>query len=126
MDIPEVCVEYFPLSETDPVGSEQLDLRARIAIKIIESNSIIAAIPDGYDPVGRQKLRVPTGDEVAQQACDIASSLVELFEQNDWIRKKQKSVNELIREAGEHAGLRSKIEHETMFPRHTADSSKSE
>ena len=58
---------------------------ARLAIDIATRFALVAAIPDGEDSAGRQKLRLPAAQELAARSCDIADALVSEFEARDWL-----------------------------------------
>lgn len=58
---------------------------ARLAEQIATRFAIVAAMPDGEDSSGRQKLRMPTADELAQRSCDIAAALWKQFGDRDWL-----------------------------------------
>lgn len=54
----------------------------RLAEKLLDHFTIIAAVPDGEDTSGRSKLRLMTPREAVQRACDTA----ELFEKELRVR----------------------------------------
>lgn len=61
------------------------DLRARIALDIARHCSMVAAVEDGEDTTGRQKMRLLTPSEVANRAVDIANFMYERFETLEWL-----------------------------------------
>ena len=54
---------------------KQPDAIAGEAIRIIERWALVAALPDGEDSAGRQKLRMPTPEELVGRAFDIAEAM---------------------------------------------------
>lgn len=58
---------------------------ARLAASIAERFALVAAMPDGEDSAGRQKLRLPSAEECAARSCDLAESLWSEFVKRDWI-----------------------------------------
>lgn len=58
---------------------------ARIATEMASRLALVAAIPDGEDSAGRQKLRLPTAEEAATRACDLAAALWDEFSRRDWL-----------------------------------------
>ena len=63
----------------------QVDFRADLAKHIVERWALVAAIPDGEDSAGRQKLRLPDPLELAKRACDIAEETWTEFESRGWV-----------------------------------------
>ena len=61
------------------------NMRAEIAIRLVEHMAIVAAQEDGEDSAGRRALRLQSPDEVARRACEIANCLVNEFETRGWI-----------------------------------------
>lgn len=57
---------------------------ARIAMSMAERWGMVAAMPDGEDSAGRQKLRVLTPEELANKACATAAALWKEFGERDW------------------------------------------
>lgn len=64
---------------------EWFNLEAKIAIACAERWALVAAIPDGEDSSGRQKLRLPTPQELAERSAGIASALYEEFDTRGWM-----------------------------------------
>ena len=58
---------------------------ARLATDMAARFALVAALPDGEDSAGRQKLRMATPDELASRACGIAHSLWVEFENRGWL-----------------------------------------
>src|SRR5215207_3668850 len=50
---------------------KQLSMRARMAVALIEKWGMVAAIPDGEDSSGRQKLRMMKPKEMVERAVDV-------------------------------------------------------
>lgn len=61
-----------------------LDTRARMAISFVERWALVAAMEDGEDSAGRQKLRALTAQELAAKACDAVAALCVEFEARGW------------------------------------------
>ena len=57
----------------------------RLAASIAERFALVAAMPDGEDSAGRQKLRLPTAEECAARSCDLAASLWAEFDKRGWL-----------------------------------------
>ena len=55
------------------VDDEYLEMEAKLATLLIEKWGLVAAIPDGEDSAGRQKLKMQTPDELVQRAFAVAS-----------------------------------------------------
>lgn len=51
---------------------ETLEAEARIAMDFIVRWGMVAAMPDGEDSSGRQKLRLMTTDELIERAFDVS------------------------------------------------------
>ena len=64
---------------------EILNQEAASALAFAERWALIAAIPDGEDSAGRQKLRLPTPEELAARSCEIVAALRAEFEKREWI-----------------------------------------
>lgn len=66
---------------------ERTDLcaQAKLACALAERWGIVAAIEDGEDSAGRQKLRHMTPEELAQRACQCAANLFQRFSEIGWI-----------------------------------------
>ena len=58
---------------------------ARMAENIVTRWAQVAAVPDGEDSSGRQKMRLPTAEELAVRACDIAEAVWLEFQKRDWL-----------------------------------------
>lgn len=56
------------------------DQVACLAADIATRFALVAAMPDGEDSAGRQKLRLPTAEELAARSCDIAAALFDQFD----------------------------------------------
>jgi hypothetical protein len=73
------------------------DLRARLAMQIVDHMSMVAGAPDGEDSAGRHKLKLLPPADCAERACAIADEMVTQFERRDWLLKAP-SMEELERE----------------------------
>jgi len=65
--------------------TEHAQFEARIATEFAQHYGMIAAIQDGEDSAGRQKLRLLTPSEVAERSIDTARLLVEGFRKQGWM-----------------------------------------
>jgi hypothetical protein len=65
--------------------SKKISFRAAYAADLLLRASLVAAMPDGYDDAGRQKMRMMTPDEAALRACEIAQAAFDEFEKRGWI-----------------------------------------
>lgn len=61
-----------------------LDQVASIAKEMAERWGMVAALPDGEDTSGRQKLRIMTPEELVERACTVAELLWLDFEKRGW------------------------------------------
>ena len=64
---------------------QQPDLRAQLACQFAERWAMVAAVEDGEDSAGRQKLRRMTPGELADHACECVSALMEQFQVRGWL-----------------------------------------
>jgi len=71
--------------DTAPEFTVTLNQRAKLASELVGRWGMVAAIPDGEDKAGRQKLRMMTEEEMAQRACVTAQCLFQAFEDNQWL-----------------------------------------
>lgn len=60
------------------------DGKAQFAMSLIEKFGLCAAIPDGEDAAGRQKIRVLTPDELVEKACILADKAIEEIRKREW------------------------------------------
>lgn len=58
---------------------------AKMAVEMVNRWGLVAAIPDGEDSAGRQKLRLQTPEELATHACSAAAALWANFEKRGWL-----------------------------------------
>lgn len=65
--------------------TELLGLKGRIAIQFAERWGMVAAIPDGEDSAGRQKLRMASSEEVSSRACDMVAAMFDEFDKRGWV-----------------------------------------
>lgn len=68
--------------------------RARFASEFIARWGCVAAIPDGEDSSGRQKLRLPTPVELVDRAIETAETLNTRMIALGWLVEVPKPVNE--------------------------------
>jgi hypothetical protein len=61
------------------------DLRGEWAVKFVERWAMVAAVPDGEDSAGRQKLRQMKPAELAAHACECVEALFNQFEERHWL-----------------------------------------
>jgi hypothetical protein len=71
------------------------DERVGFAMSIIEKHALVAAVPDGEDSAGRQRLAMPTPHEIVDRACDIADEAFKMFEARGW-RQAMPNPDELM------------------------------
>lgn len=64
---------------------EHPELEAKIAVEFVTKWGMVAAIPDGEDSMGRQKLRLGTTDEMVSRATDCAAFLVSELRRLKWL-----------------------------------------
>jgi len=64
---------------------KQLDSRASLACQFAERWAMVAAMEDGEDSAGRQKVRRMTPGELADHACECVSALMEQFQVRGWL-----------------------------------------
>jgi hypothetical protein len=81
----QVVPTYRDATEIRISSAEMPDTLAKLASEIASRFALIAAIPEGEDSAGRQKLRLPTATELAARSCDIAAALWAEFEERDWL-----------------------------------------
>lgn len=75
----------YPRKEMTIAEAEVPMAVAKIAIEIVRAHAMVAAIPDGEDSAGRQKVRLPTAQELTARACDLAEAMWLEFEKRDWL-----------------------------------------
>jgi hypothetical protein len=62
------------------------DKRAQLAIRLLESWGMVAAIDTAdEDRAGRMKLRLLAPDEVVSRACEVAENAYEAFQDRGWL-----------------------------------------
>jgi hypothetical protein len=61
------------------------NLKAEVAMRLVEHFAIVAASEDGEDSAGRQAFKLQTPEQIVKRACDIASGLVDEFESRNWM-----------------------------------------
>ena len=62
-----------------------MSTEAEIAISLACRWGMVAAIPNGEDAQGRQKVRLLEPDEIVERACTTAAALMNEFQQRGWI-----------------------------------------
>ena len=61
------------------------NLKATLALSMVERWGPVAGMPDGEDSAGRQKLRIQNVDELVDRACSTADMLVNAFKTRNWL-----------------------------------------
>ena len=61
------------------------NLHAVFALNYIERWGAVAAIPDGEDSAGRQKLKMQSPQELVDRACETATIMVDEFTSRGWL-----------------------------------------
>ncbi len=64
---------------------EHPELEARIAIEFVTKWGMVAALPDGEDSSGRQKLRMHRPAEMVDRAIECAGLLAEVLRKRGWM-----------------------------------------
>jgi hypothetical protein len=59
--------------------------QARLASELMRHLAIVAAVPDGVDEAGRQKLRLMTEPEVVERATKIADLAWTEYRKRNWL-----------------------------------------
>ena len=59
--------------------------QARLASELMRHLAIVAAVPDGVDEAGRQKLRLMTEPEVVERATKIADLAWAEYRKRNWL-----------------------------------------
>ena len=72
-------------TEVSVASTVSVNAVGRLAATIAERFALVAAMPDGEDSAGRQKLRLPTAEECAVRSCDLAASLWAEFDRRGWL-----------------------------------------
>lgn len=67
-------------------GDQALHPEATLASAIIEKWALVAAVPDGEDSAGRQKSRLPTPEELANRAADLAAAAFATYQSRGWLQ----------------------------------------
>lgn len=87
-------------SEVTVCNKVAFTLVAQMAVDMVTRWGLVAALPEGEDSAGRQKIRSQEPTELAKAACDTAAALWKEFESRDWLvaipmpRKIEKPVEE--------------------------------
>ena len=63
----------------------QPNMKACLAIQIVERWGCVAGTPDGEDSAGRSIVRLQTVDELIERACSTADLLIEELNRRDWL-----------------------------------------
>lgn len=61
------------------------NMKAEVAMRLVEHFAIVAAEEDGEDSAGRRAFKLQTSEQVVKRACDIANGLVDEFDARGWI-----------------------------------------
>lgn len=85
--------------------TETFDQEANIALVLIEKWGLVAAMPDGEDSAGRAKLRLPTPQELATRALDIAQEFTALARKRGHVVLLP-DLNEINKEQDDKAAAR--------------------
>jgi hypothetical protein len=78
---------------------KQLTMRARMATALIEKWGMVAALPDGEDTSGRQKMRLMKPKEIVQHAIDVSKMAINAFEEEGWIDEFPSAMDEIEKPA---------------------------
>lgn len=71
---------HWRLHERELPSSEAVMMAA-----LMERWALVAAVPDGEDGAGRQKMRMPTAAELAERCADIVAAFRAEVERRGWI-----------------------------------------
>jgi hypothetical protein len=58
--------------------------RARFALDIASKMALVAAVPDGEDVTGRQRMRMMSAKEITDRSIEIADRMFNAFSQYHW------------------------------------------
>jgi hypothetical protein len=64
---------------------KRVDARAQVAVEFISKWGMVAAMPDGEDSAGRQKLRLATESELVMRAISTVGLLFSSLEDMGWV-----------------------------------------
>ena len=76
---------YKDDAEVSINDTDYLGVKARIVVELVSRWGIVAAIPDGEDSAGRQRLRMMTPGELVDRSMDIADKMFGELELRDWM-----------------------------------------
>lgn len=79
------CYQGDPRHDVTIFKTTAMNLHANFSMSMIEKWGGVAAVPDGEDSRGRQKLRLQTPEELVKRACDTASLLIKEQQKRGWI-----------------------------------------
>ncbi len=68
-------------------SSEMPEPEATFAMQMLERWGMVAAMDDGEDSAGRQKIRVATPEELVWRACTVAEVAFAEFDRRGWMLK---------------------------------------
>ena len=72
-------------SEVVVYSTLALNLKAKLAMAMVERWGGVAGKPDGVDGAGRQQSRLQTPDELVARACETAELCIETFRDRNWL-----------------------------------------
>lgn len=108
------------LSEQYLTGEHELEVRAGIALALIERWGPVAATLDGEDSAGRAKMRLQTPEELVRRCFDVAEVFVEHAELNGYIKRFPEPLTQRLETVGRLMGHRHQAEYEVALTRHSA------
>ena len=72
-------------TEVHVIRTQTVTQCAGFAITLLEKWGLVAALPDGEDSAGRQKLALHAPKELVERACQIAECAFAEFAKRDWL-----------------------------------------
>ena len=67
------------------IAAERIIGEAAYALALVERWGMVAAIPDGEDTAGRQRMRLATPEELAERAIATTTALFAAFRAAGWL-----------------------------------------
>ncbi len=67
------------------VRTKAPEFRALLAMELLGKWGLVAALPDGEDSAGRQKLKVHAPEDLVARACEIADRAYQEFCTRGWM-----------------------------------------
>ena len=77
--------DVFRAAALNIAQAQMLNQEGAWMAHFIERWGLVASVPDGEDSAGRQKLRLPTPDELVTRAADIAAATWAECEKRGWL-----------------------------------------